>query len=439
MAIKEQYAIGHWDFRLGTIADQTSNSNNGTFGGTPYWSKYNKGRCLVLDGSTDYIDIGNEGSSIKSIFIRFKPNSITATTDYLIDLNGTDYITIVNGTITVNGFGGASTNIFVNGIDISTIANAIDFHDILIVSDTGFTASDLDIGRLEGTGFTSGLISEVFISTTELTASEASQLYEESQREGHYDRVDIKQYSNPARNILVDGDFEAVGFTDWSTTGTPTKEVGNRFNGTGTQFYRNTSPDGGNPQIGQTIFIIGNLYRFTGWFRGDGGTGNAQVWAGPEVKRSTNSTSWQYFDVTMRPTTTQIRLYLLAGPAGDFADFDDVKVQEVPNIDEVYIVDGRGWNESVANVTTGFLENTTFKVNTGTWKVSDRGTEDGRKILECVGDGQLQMDGLSGVSGWTTNTFELIAGTPTLTKNANNIRIDAVAGDKIGEISITDY
>jgi len=102
---------------------------------------------------------------------------------------------------------------------------------------------------------------------------------------------------------------------------------------------------------------------------------------------------------------------------------------------QAYIADGKGWNESVANVTSGLLENTGFTVNTGTWKVSDR---DGfNKVLECVADGQIEQP-LGGVSGWTTNTFELVSGTPTLIKNATNIQIDAVAGDKVGVISLSN-
>jgi hypothetical protein len=42
MSIKEQLSSnisGHWDFRRGTIADQSGNGNDGSFSGSPPWRK----------------------------------------------------------------------------------------------------------------------------------------------------------------------------------------------------------------------------------------------------------------------------------------------------------------------------------------------------------------------------------------------------------------
>ena len=130
------------------------------------------GRYYNFDGTDDYADIGNVGDSIRSICFRIKCDDITSHTDYVIDLNGTDYITIVNGTVTVNGFSGATTNIYVDGSAGSTIANTTDFHNVIITSDLGFTASDLDIGRLEGTGFFDGGLYDVRLFTVELSSGE---------------------------------------------------------------------------------------------------------------------------------------------------------------------------------------------------------------------------------------------------------------------------
>lgn len=54
-----------------------------------------------------------------------------------------------------------------------------------------------------------------------------------------------------------------------------------------------------------------------------------------------------------------------------------------------YIADGKGWNESVANVTSGFLENTNFEVGSGTWQVDDG---DGfNKQITCLAPGTAAL------------------------------------------------
>ena len=155
------------------VSDISGTGINGTVYGAVS-VKGVSGDALQFDGVDDYVDIGNHGSSIKSIELLFKPSDITAHTDYLIDLNGTDYITVVNGTVTVNGFAAASTNIYVNG-NASAILGVIDvFYHIIITSDLGFTASDLDIGRVEGSGYGLGVIDEVRLYTTELNSTKVT-------------------------------------------------------------------------------------------------------------------------------------------------------------------------------------------------------------------------------------------------------------------------
>ena len=92
---------------------------------------------------------------------------------------------------------------------------------------------------------------------------------------------------------------------------------------------------------------------------------------------------------------------------------------------------GQDWEVSSGNVTGGFLENTGFTVSTGTWQVDD-GTGNA-KVLHCIADGKLTLP-LANASELATTTFELVSGSPTLTKNANSIEIDAVAGEKVGVI-----
>jgi hypothetical protein len=131
--------------------------------------------CATLDKTNDFVDCGDLSASVKSIAFWIKPDSVTATTDYVIDLNGTDYITIVNGTVTINGFAAATTATYVDGAAASTVTVA--WHHVVITSDTGFSASDCDIGRLEGTGFLGGSIAGVRLFSDELTAAEALSEY----------------------------------------------------------------------------------------------------------------------------------------------------------------------------------------------------------------------------------------------------------------------
>ncbi|HLD27867.1 MAG TPA: hypothetical protein VJB39_03375, partial [Patescibacteria group bacterium] len=166
--------IGYWKLdegEGGTIYDWSGNDHHGSLSlnGSPATStawqsaagcKLN--RCLDFDGADDYADIGSTGLPVYSISLWFKADDITAHTDYLIDLNGTDYITVVNGTVTVNGFAGASTSVYVNGLKNGVMANTADWHHLAITSNTGQTASDLEIARLDNS-YADGTIDEVKI------------------------------------------------------------------------------------------------------------------------------------------------------------------------------------------------------------------------------------------------------------------------------------
>jgi hypothetical protein len=73
-----------------------------------------------------------------------------------------------------------------------------------------------------------------------------------------------------------------------------------------------------------------------------------------------------------------------------------------------------------------------WRIETGTWKIGEDAT--GKHLL-CVTDGQVTTP-LEGASSFTTDTFQE-TGSATLTKNTNNLQIDAVAGDKIYSIILT--
>jgi len=90
---------------------------------------------------------------------------------------------------------------------------------------------------------------------------------------------------------------------------------------------------------------------------------------------------------------------------------------------------------SLANETTGMLSNSGWEIQSGTWKLAE--TAAGVRYLSCIADGQLKWRGVAGVAGWTLREFEILAGTPTLTQNATDLQIDAVAGEQIGRIFLT--
>ena len=127
-----------------------------------------------FNGSSDYIEIADISSDVKSIAIWCNPDAVDVT-DYLIDLNGTDYITIVSGTVIKNGFATGTQIIYVGGIVASTVT--ANWHLIVLTSTVGFTADDLDIGQVGGVGYFDGLIDNVMIFNIELSAEQVKQIY----------------------------------------------------------------------------------------------------------------------------------------------------------------------------------------------------------------------------------------------------------------------
>lgn len=102
-----------------------------------------------------------------------------------------------------------------------------------------------------------------------------------------------------------------------------------------------------------------------------------------------------------------------------------------------FIDDFLDYDESIATESGEFLSNSQWRIISGTWKISRRTDQPNGKQIECVTDGQLRYNGLVGADDMYTKQFELVSGTPTLTKNSTNIEIDAVAGDKVGKVHLS--
>ena len=150
--------------------DLTNNNKNCTFTGTIN-AKGLRGECRRFNGTSDFGDIGNQGSTIKTIEFLFNPDLIDLRSDYLIDLNGTDYVKIINGTLSVTGFSGSTVVYYINGSVGSTLSVAGIWYHIVITSFLGFPAFDLDLMRVEGVGFGMGLLDEVRFYTDQKSAS----------------------------------------------------------------------------------------------------------------------------------------------------------------------------------------------------------------------------------------------------------------------------
>ncbi|MCK5019282.1 MAG: LamG domain-containing protein [Candidatus Peribacteraceae bacterium] len=89
---------------------------------------------------------------------------------------------------------------------------------------------------------------------------------------------------------------------------------------------------------------------------------------------------------------------------------------------------------TVVDATTGMLAGSGWRVEAGTWAL---GEDSDGPYAACVANGQLRYHGLPGADDWATAVFEERSGTPTLTKNADNLQIDALAGEQIGLVRLT--
>ena len=167
--------VGYWSFDEagGTTAyDASDNSHNGTLTNGPKYTEGKIGNALQFDGSNDYVHIGDiSETSVKTVELWAKPDAINVTEDPL-DLNGTQYVKITSGTVSGEGF--ISPTVYIDGLAGTTVT--ANWHHIVITTNTGFSASDVDIGRLNTTYF-NGLIDEVRIYNRALTASEVRYHY----------------------------------------------------------------------------------------------------------------------------------------------------------------------------------------------------------------------------------------------------------------------
>ena len=139
--------------------------------------------------------------------------------------------------------------------------------------------------------------------------------------------------------ILVDGDMEDAGVTNWSSVtsnATITKATGTPHGGS--QCLRVAADSASAAYTEQSLgtFEVGQRIRARGWARGDGtrtptirlnGSSWQNIWTG------TSSTSWQEFDVTFvvaAGSLARLNLYTSSGSAsGEYVEWDDLSWKAV--------------------------------------------------------------------------------------------------------------
>lgn len=132
------------------------------------------GQAMNFDGNSDYIDIGNAGSGIKTIAFWIKADDISSRK--IMDIDGADQIEInASSEITATSFPG-TTSIYVDGSSASAVVTT-GWHHVTITDTTGVNASAFQIGRVS-TEYFDGIIDDIRVYNRALSASEVGRLYD---------------------------------------------------------------------------------------------------------------------------------------------------------------------------------------------------------------------------------------------------------------------
>ena len=177
--------VGHWkcnDNAASTAVIDSVGTANGVYtdNATPVntstgtvASKAGVGTALDLD-TDEWINVGNAAVSVRSISMWINADAINVT-GHLIDLDGTNYVKQTNATLSVGGFAGSTEVIYVDGAVGATIT--ANWHHVVVTATAAFTASDMDIGRLEGSEYFDGLIDNVMLFDSTLNIDQVKALY----------------------------------------------------------------------------------------------------------------------------------------------------------------------------------------------------------------------------------------------------------------------
>lgn len=154
----------------GEVFDYSFGNKPGTVTGTDIVPTY---PGFSFNGTDDFIDVGNQGGAIKTVALwLFNPD--VGSISFPIDLNGTDYFAIDGGELDPGGFLG--NTIYIDGVEAVAVTDDT-WHCVALTLPTAKTASDLDIGRVEGQGLFTGKIGDVMLFDIELDAADAKSIY----------------------------------------------------------------------------------------------------------------------------------------------------------------------------------------------------------------------------------------------------------------------
>lgn len=138
--------------------------------------------------------------------------------------------------------------------------------------------------------------------------------------------------ASSSSELLVDGNMEAVGTTAWTAYSSAVlSKEGDAHSGS--QCLRITHGGTNNPGCSQAVLTSGTYYHVTGWARGDGSLGTPKVTNGTNTYwTGTNSTSWQYFDVTYAATASNSAFFGSNLSGAGYVEFDDCSAIESASI-----------------------------------------------------------------------------------------------------------
>jgi Concanavalin A-like lectin/glucanases superfamily/Domain of unknown function (DUF2341) len=154
-----------------TARDRSSSAKHGTVTGA-LAAEGRIGQGFSFDGSDDFVDVGEGPSSVRTVAFWARTSDLTQD---VIDLNGTDYIHLSGGTVTAQAFD--TPSVYVDGIAGSAFPSDGNWHHVAVTTATAENASDLDIGRREGSTYFVGDLDDVRLYSKVLSADEINRLY----------------------------------------------------------------------------------------------------------------------------------------------------------------------------------------------------------------------------------------------------------------------
>ncbi len=399
------------DAAKGSFQDQSANGCTTVVGGTPQIVNTEMGRAFELNGVDAEITvpataITSEQMTLSS-WVKIKESQVSY---FFVGRTGDPYFAALvssTGLQVQSAAGGtADQKMFFDFADdkwhhIVTTRDGDDHTKIKIYLD-GIKQTTLPAGNIatgtsfsmyskDSANFLKGQSTGAKVWNTILTEQDVAELYEEELTRHPQTAVDIKSTGNYV-NFCADGDMLKTGTDDWTLDGDGAIAKDN--DATRGQVMKVTNDGDSNSYADQYPLLQNKNYRMRGWYKSDGAA-SARAKLGAEwAFVASTSTSWAYFDTGCVDVgaASNIKLGSLSGAGDTF--YSDIEVFEcepdgTPKYTETYIADGKGWNESVANVTSGQLENTGFNVESGTWQVEDNSGFD--KVISCISTGHVSM------------------------------------------------